>query len=335
MAFVCLAACGSHSTPSGPTPTSGPPQIACPADLTVSGVMAAMQAVSYDAPKVTDGAAPVTTTCTPASGTAFALGTTAVSCSATDAQARKATCSFNVTLKGLLLGAARFVAYGDSITEGETGRPNIAPTFLDTPNAYPTKLQADFDAAYPGQGIVVVNRGHSGDPVESLDGNPNTTLNVIIGHVAADRPDAVLLLSGYNNLTNPCAPGRFATAGCNEQMAFVPIGLRDCIHRTRELSPSTKYIFLGTLTPPGPSGSNRIDPAAIVQTNAGIRQLAAAEAVTLVDSYAAFAGHEGDYVNVDGLHLRPAGYQALADAFFTAIQRTIPQTALFGLPPLH
>jgi lysophospholipase L1-like esterase len=102
----------------------------------------------------------------------------------------------------------------------------------------------------------------------------------------------------------------------------------------RELSPATKYIFLGTLTPPGPSGSLRIDAGAIIATNDKIRQTAAVERVVLVDAYAAFVGHEADYVNVDGLHLRPAGYQALADAFFAAIQVTVPHAPLssFRLP---
>ncbi|MEO7271061.1 MAG: hypothetical protein ABIX28_23470 [Vicinamibacterales bacterium] len=44
-----------------------------------------------------------------------------------------------------------------------------------------------------------------------------------------------------------------------------------------------------------------------------------------MDSYARFVGHEAEYVNVDGLHLRPAGYAALAEAFYTAIQATVPR----------
>jgi lysophospholipase L1-like esterase len=38
---------------------------------------------------------------------------------------------------------------------------------------------------------------------------------------------------------------------------------------------------------------------------------------------------------VDGLHLRPAGYQALADAFFAAIQATVPQTPLSHRAPFR
>ena len=33
---------------------------------------------------------------------------------------------------------------------------------------------------------------------------------------------------------------------------------------------------------------------------------------------------------MDGLHLRPAGYAALADGFYAAIQATVPQTPAFA-----
>ena len=50
------------------------------------------------------------------------------------------------------------------------------------------------------------------------------------------------------------------------------------------------------------------------------------EAATLVDSYPLFIGHEAEYISIDGLHLLPDGYQAIADAFFAAIKSTVPQT---------
>jgi len=106
----------------------------------------------------------------------------------------------------------------------------------------------------------------------------------------------------------------------------VRFGIRDCLRRIREANVGVKYTFVSTLTPPGPSGSNRIDPDAIVQTNQRIRQVVSAEGGVVVDAYARFVGHEAEYVNVDGLHLRPAGYTALAESFYAAIQATIPQT---------
>lgn len=319
-AWVVAAACGGKSGP-GPSPATQPPQIACPSEVTVRGVVGSAAATFPD-PTVTGGAAPVNTTCTRASGTSFPIGTTAVSCTAQDAQSRQATCSFNVTLTGVSLAVTKYGAYGDSLTEGETGRPNLFETLLDIPNAYPTRLQAAFDQNYPGQGVTVINRGHSGDSVDTTDA-------AIRRFLPTDRPGAALVLTGFNDLTGPCTFGQSGTAACrNAADQKVPVGLRDCIRHIREANAGVQFIFVSTLTPPGPTGSQRIDPNAIVQANARIRQIAAAEGVVLVDAHAAFVAHEAEYVNVDGLHLRPAGYQALADAFFAAIKATIPQTPL-------
>ena len=89
-----------------------------------------------------------------------------------------------------------------------------------------------------------------------------------------------------------------------------------------------KYIFVSTLTPPGPTGSKGIDREAILETNRKLRSVIASEQVTLVDTYPLFVGHEAEYVSADGLHLRPAGYQSIAEAFFAAIKATVPQTPL-------
>ena len=287
--------------------------------MAVKSVAGPTQSVTFPDPTVTNGAAPVSTTCNRASGTTFPLGTTAVSCTATDAQQRLATCSFNVTLSGFALSVQKFETLGDSLTEGENGLPQLA--FVDTPNAYPTKLQELFDRDYPGQGITVINRGVNGQRAE-------VTRDLLPNHLLRDRPDAVLIMTGYNNLTSPCAPGRAGSADCGDATEFVAFAVRDCIRKAKESPVGVKFIFASTLTPPGPSGSRRIDRDAILEVNRKIRQQVALEKVVLVDAHPAFVGHEADYVNTDGLHLRPAGYQALADAFFAAIKTTIPQSPL-------
>ena len=322
-AFIVTTACGAKGNGPGPSPQPSAPTITCPADLTVREVRSAIQAVTFPAPTTTGGAAPVTVTCNPGSGSDFRLGTSAVACSASDAQARVASCSFTVTLTGFTLGAVKFGAYGDSLTEGETGRPSIVLPLLDVPNAYPTKLQAALEETYPGQGIVVINHGLSRDSVEATESKLRQFL-------PAERPDVVLLLTGYNDLTGSCGPGRARSGECEDAIGRLAAGLRACLRRVREANAGVRYTFLSNLTPPGASGSNRIDGTAIVQVNDRIRQVAAADGAVLVDSHAAFVGHEAEYVNVDGLHLRPAGYQALADTFFAAIKSTIPQTPLFA-----
>lgn len=309
--------CGSKG-PAGPTTTA--PQIACPLDVTIGGVTGSGQAVSFTIPTVTGGAPPVTTTCGPASGGTFPLGSTTVSCAASDAQARQAACSFKVTLTALAIAVKKYDTVGDSFTEGENGRP----AFLDVPNAYPTKLRALFDATYPDQGIQVINRGVSGWPVER-------TVDELPGDLAADRPGAVLLLSGFNNLLTGCGNGPVNRDDCQAAIETVQFGIRDCIRRSRDYN--VGYVFVSTLTPPGPvlpgaPRDRRIAGDAIVQANARIRQVVAAEGATLVDPYPLFTGHEEEYVDTDGLHLRPAGYQMLAETFFAAIRATVPQTPL-------
>jgi lysophospholipase L1-like esterase len=78
-----------------------------------------------------------------------------------------------------------------------------------------------------------------------------------------------------------------------------------------------------------PTNDRRLRKDAIEQTNQRIRQAAAAGGAIVVDPYSLFLGHEAEYVDNDGLHPRPAGSQVIADAFFAAIQKAIPQTPLF------
>lgn len=325
VAGLCVAACGGQPPPNDPTPVASPPQIACPADVSVRGVAAPTRPVSFDSPSVTGGTAPVQSSCNPASGSTFPLGTTKVDCAVTDAASRTASCSFRVTLTGLAISLTSYGAFGDSLTAGEVGHPRVFGfDEIDLPNAYPTKLQARFDATYPNQGVAVINRGESG----ATAGRTDTLIRTF---AAADRPQVILLLTGYNNLTTTCGATGAATPACRTAIqSTLPDDLRSCIRHAREVDSALQLVFVSTLTPPGATGSNRIDPAAIVQANQRIQAVAAAERVILVDAYAAFVGHEADYVNVDGLHLKPAGYQALADAFFAAIQAAVTQTPLLA-----
>jgi hypothetical protein len=100
-AGLVAAACGN--TPTQPTPVANAPQISCPADVTVKGITGSSQAVTYSAPTVTAGTAPLNVSCSQVSGASFPLGTSSVTCTATDARSRQAACSFKVTVSGLAL----------------------------------------------------------------------------------------------------------------------------------------------------------------------------------------------------------------------------------------
>ena len=77
-----------------------PPVLQLPSDLTAEATSASGAPVTYTA-TATDETAPAhpAVTCSPASGSTFALGTTTVSCSATDAAGNPAIGSFHVTVQ--------------------------------------------------------------------------------------------------------------------------------------------------------------------------------------------------------------------------------------------
>jgi hypothetical protein len=76
---------------------NAPPVITCPANVVTSTDPGACSAVVNFTATATD-TDPVTVNCTPASGTAFAKGTTTVHCVATDSVGATDSCSFTVTV---------------------------------------------------------------------------------------------------------------------------------------------------------------------------------------------------------------------------------------------
>ena len=296
--------------------------------MTTRGVSGSGKPVTYPPPTVTGGASPVTITCTPASGTSFNVGTTAVSCTAADAASRQAQCSFSVTLTPMLVSVTKYMAFGDSLTEGENGRFAVLGLgFIDPTATYPVKLQSLLNAEYPGQSITVLNRGKSGEPIQ--DG-----IDRLPGELAIEHPGALLLLDGYNNLLGGCPLGQSGTATCSQAISDVVFGIRDMIRIGRRPEYGVKYVFVSTMTPPGPfqggPRDRRIANDAIIRVNTGITNMVRSEGATLVDTYPQFVGHEAEYVDQDGLHLRPAGYQALAESFFGVIKTTVTTTPGFG-----
>jgi hypothetical protein len=80
------------------TPDTAPPSITCPADITAQGEGANCTATVTYNPTATDNCC-ATVVCAPASGSAFPVGTTTVTCTATDGAGNTASCSFTVTVQ--------------------------------------------------------------------------------------------------------------------------------------------------------------------------------------------------------------------------------------------
>jgi lysophospholipase L1-like esterase len=316
-AFV-TASCSKTPTPVAPTPepptpppVANPPTLACGEGVSRSTVNASGLAVNFNTPAVTDGQGSVTVTCTPASGTTFPIGTTSVTCTATDALNRSATCSFNVAVSRLpQLTALRYLAFGDSITEGEVS-PAVGTVFpgLITKNvvvpsvAYPTVLLQTLRGRYATQTFAVSNFGFAGEKAANARSR-------FISAIISDRPDVVMILHGHNDIPGGVDGG--ASTGAYEIERMVEEA------RTRGMR-----VFLGTVLPPRSSGGKAIAQVWIDDFNARLRIVAARQGVTLVDTYAALRTDVTRYIGIDGLHPTEAGYAKLADTFFQAIQTNL------------
>ncbi|GEM_PF-1226679 len=74
-----------------------PPVITCPANVVVVTPVGSTMAIATFMATASDNCPGVMVACTPPSGSAFPMGTTTVTCTATDASSNTATCSFAVT----------------------------------------------------------------------------------------------------------------------------------------------------------------------------------------------------------------------------------------------
>jgi lysophospholipase L1-like esterase len=316
--LACAPGCGGNDSPTAPSrpdPVPTGPTISCPASIAASTTTTTAQ-VAYPAPSVSGGQAPVTVACTPASGAVFPLGTTNVTCTATDALNRQATCGFGVTVTRLpTLQRTSFLAFGDSVTAGEVSFPTAAgateggfPAFALTvvPAAsYPTQLQALLRTRYITQqtAIVVTNAGVPGErATQGAQRFPGVMSQV--------RPEVVLLLEGYNDLA------LFGTAGVSQAAGAIE-------SMSREARGRGARVFIASLTPPRAGGRNTLPADQIASLNARLRTIATGENAVFVDLYQALVTNVTLYIGVDGLHPTEVGYQRIAETFFTAIQANL------------
>src|SRR4030095_14732916 len=95
-AAIALALGSAACNTTGPTPPPPPPPpppgpvLSCGEGVSRSTVNAGGMTVSFDTPAATGGQGTVSVTCSPASGENFPIGTTAVTCKATDTLNRTA-----------------------------------------------------------------------------------------------------------------------------------------------------------------------------------------------------------------------------------------------------
>jgi lysophospholipase L1-like esterase len=367
LAAVVLAgvsACGSSTTdPSPPPGIVGPPTLAaCPANISLAGAPAIGESVAYVMPVPQGGTPPVTTTCAPASGSTFPIGSTTVTCTAKDAISRSAVCSFTVSVTSATLSAMNFMAFGDSITAGENGSldPNsplptqafpmcstpasspaavrrlaaLRPQVIDIANAYPTKLLSLLQSRFPSEPFKMDDEGLPGETLAGATGGVVRLARCVQTY----RPGVLLLLEGVNDIDSDNGDWTLTT---NQAMTIVSLLSQDV---SAAVTAGAQFVFVSTILPvractpeapnfdchTGDPGDPVVTTAnnSIDLTNALIR--AGLGSATIVDGNAAFKAADPTLLTLvgdDGLHPTPAGNTVLAQTFFSAIVSRIPVTS--------
>jgi len=204
------------------------------------------------------------------------------------------------------LTATRFLAFGDSLTEGEVtspvgGAPGIVPTVVVPSAAYPTRLQERLRSRYPAQAsqFAVTNAGRSGELVAAGEARLAQAL-------ANSQTQALLLLDGYNDLLDYGAGGVSPATAVMDRMA-------------REGRNRGARVFIGLMPPPIPGRQRSVPDDVVRRFNDELRAIAAGEGAAVVDIYSALSTDVGRYIGVDGHHPNEAGYQRIADEFLARI----------------
>lgn len=303
-----VAAC--HN-PSGPSPAPAtpiaspppdPPAISCPAPISATAPGAAGVAVSYPTPQPHFGQPPVTVTCAPDSGAAFPVGSTPVTCRATDSLNRTAECTFSVTVAAPpRLRLTRIVAFGDSITSGEVVKPGTEDAeTMPARDPYPAVLQRLINERYPAQSITITNAGKGGEQaVEALAR--------FGGALRLANAEAVIILQGFNDLLRGTLPD-------NLEAALRGVGTLAAEARNRGVR-----VYIATLTPTRPG--RRSVPIGIVEAaNARLRDGARGEGAQLIDLFTPLLADLNNNIGSDGLHPTELGYRRIAEAVFDALR---------------
>lgn len=304
--------------------------LTCPVDITRQSLDGRPVQITYSAPTV-PGAPPPQVVCSPASGSLFRAGeTTRVNCRVPEAPDLITACSFNVSIViPPQLSVTRFMAFGDSITDGFLLCDPCPSAFLSQwsnpldlingrfasdifihpqpDKSYPSRLQTALAARYTVHPITVTNRGLGGE--RASQGRLR-----LPGELTTYRPEVLLVFEGVNdiNLALVTAPGqRVSVSRIRDDLrAMVQTALA-----------SNVKVMLATLTPIASTGS-KADPLAadaVIRLNQEIRSLAAAFNLgPVVDLHAALSA-DPTLIGTDGLHPTAAGYQRMADTFFPAI----------------
>ena len=202
------------------------------------------------------------------------------------------------------LRATRFLAFGDSLTEGivVSGPPVLTGLTAGLPVSYPFKLQELVEARYAADRPVVLNAGLAGERASRALPRLRTVME------EADA-EVLLLLHGANDLNALGAAG-------------IPATVTAIRHLVEEAQGRGLLVWIAT-QPPQCSGGTppRGGAAAFLPAfNTALAAMAADEGARVVDLFANF---DLSLQGPDCLHPLPQGYTRIAQIFFDEINRSL------------
>lgn len=202
------------------------------------------------------------------------------------------------------LTITKIMAFGDSLTEGESlGQllvPMHDPTTPGVSTSYPFKLDALLKSVYTNQTteIKVYNFGAGGERVVGSQAKDR-----LATALSAFMPDVVLLLHGVNNV-NAADPIQTIVEAVEELVELA-------------YARGAKHVFIGNLPPQIPT-TKATGGTRIVEFNSSLPAVAAEEGATLVDIHSNI--NTATMLMPDGLHLNETGNVRLAEVFYAAIK---------------
>lgn len=315
-ASLATAGCGGGSSPTAPsTPTPpvaaiAPLQLTCPAPLELRAVQAQPALLQFALPQAQGGTSPVTVACTPAPGSRAPVGTSQVTCTATDARQVAATCNFAVRVVAApVLQVERILALGDSLTFGVVSR---RPRRVIPGDNYVAKLQSLLTERYFDQHPTVFNAGIPGERVDTISARYGDALR-------QTNPQVLIVLAGANDLA---AEGARA----------IPNVVRALESISRDAQARGVDVILSTLPPQRPGTPKGSTYKEVVQLNGQILGLCSRYRTHCADIYSAMGGDFTPLIGADGLHPTLAGYDRMAETYFDVIVSAYERPALVPGP---
>ena len=204
----------------------------------------------------------------------------------------------------------KFLAFGDSITEGKTtssfnlhamtlGPCGTGDQQFCQAVSYPFKLQALLASRYTDQKIDVWNAASGGE--QAANGLPR--LDDALREV---MPEVLLLMDGANDLI------AFGEPGIPQAVEAIRVLVRDAMAHGAK-------VMLATLPPQVPNTQRGGAAPFLFKFNDSLKSMGVQEGAYIVDIY---AGFDVSLQGPDGLHPSDAGYTRIAEIFRDRIRET-------------